>query len=79
MKPVSQLFRQIAKTLVGVLLIALALSILIISTGQYTSTNLAQENLSDGYSTVALISDEYYWETLPTGGKYIIPKFQIKS
>lgn len=66
MKTLHSLIRQPVKTLVGVLLIAFAAIILIVSTGQFASTALAKENLSDGYSTVAVISDEYFWEVSET-------------
>lgn len=70
MKPLPQLFRQPVKTLAGVLLIAFAVTILIVSAGQFASTQLTKENLSDSYSTVALISDKYYWEDTGHGMRY---------
>lgn len=62
MKTLYSLIRQPVKTLAGVLLIAFAITILIVSAGQFASTVIAKENLSDGYSTVAVISDKYFWK-----------------
>ena len=56
MKSIRQLFRQPLKTMSGVLLIALAVTVLVTCVGQYASTWLTNENMSYNYDTIALIS-----------------------
>lgn len=56
MKSIRQLIRQPLKTMSGVLLIALAVTVLVTCVGQYASTWLTKENMSYNYDTIALIS-----------------------
>ena len=65
MKSIRQLFRQPLKTASGILLVALAVAILVTCVGQYTATSLTRAELDDNYDTVALLSDEYFWENTP--------------
>lgn len=74
MKTINQLFRQSLKTIAGILTIALALTILISGAGQFSSTILTKNNLSDSYNTVALISDKYYWTV---SGTTVTHSFEI--
>lgn len=67
MKTVHQLLRQPVKTLFLLLLVFLASAMLVICVGQYTVAGLARANLDDRYDTVALLSDEYFWEKTPGG------------
>lgn len=67
MKTVRQLFRQPVKTAAGIIMIALAVAILVTSVGQHAATELTRDNLNDGYDTVALLSDEYFWEQTDIG------------
>ncbi len=70
MKTIKQLLRQPIKTVVGIIIVALAFAILVTCVGQYTATDLTRENLNEKYDTVALISDEYFWENLEIGRHY---------
>ncbi len=65
MKSIRQLFRQPLKTASGILLVALAVAILVTCVGQYSATSLTRAELDDNYDTVALLSDEYFWENTP--------------
>ena len=67
MKTVHQLLRQPVKTLFLLLLVFLASAMLVICVGQYTAAGLTRANLDDRYDTVALLSDEYFWEKTPGG------------
>ncbi len=69
MKTIKQLLRQPLKTMVGVVIVALAFAILVTCVGQYTATDLTRENLDDRYTTIGLLSDTYFWQTLETGGR----------
>lgn len=69
MKSLRQLFRQPLRTGSGILLTALAVAILVTCVGQYTATSLTRANVDDNYDTVALLSDEYFFEDLPEGGR----------
>ena len=62
MRSIIQVLRQPGKSLSGVLLSALAASILVISAGQYSATVLTRANLDDRYSTLALVSSDYLGE-----------------
>ncbi|HIT33691.1 MAG TPA: ABC transporter permease, partial [Candidatus Faecousia intestinigallinarum] len=72
MRSLRQLLRQPGKSLVGFLLVALAIAILITCVGQFTATSLTRANMDDHYSTLALISNDYLWERKPdnTGVRY---------
>lgn len=70
MKTLYQLLRQPLKTLLLVLLVALALAILVVCVGQYSATILTRAELDDKYDTVAVLSDEYFWSSLPSGGQH---------
>ncbi len=70
MKSIRQLFRQPLKSLSGVLLIALAVTVLVTCVGQYTSTWLTGENTSYSYDTIALISSEALQKREPYGITY---------
>ena len=65
MKSIRQLFRQPLKTASGILLVTLAVAILVTCVGQYSATSLTRAELDDNYDTVALLSDEYFWENTP--------------
>ena len=67
MKTVHQLLRQPVKSLLLLLLVFLASAMLVICVGQYTAAGLTRANLDDRYDTVALLSDEYFWEKTPGG------------
>lgn len=67
MKTLKQLLRQPAKFVLGILLIAVALGILVACVGQYAATILTRANLDDNYSTIALLSDKYFWQKTPEG------------
>ncbi len=69
MKTIKQLLRQPIKTAVGIIIVALAFAILVTCVGQYTATDLTQENLDDRYTTIGLLSDAYFWSVNPSGGK----------
>ena len=58
---IKQQFRQPIRSIMGVLLIAVAVSILVTCVGQYAATNLTRANLDDRYDTVGLLSDNYFW------------------
>lgn len=62
MKSIMQILRQPGKSLSGLILSALAAAILVVSAGQYSATVLTRANLDDRYDTLALVSDEYFWE-----------------
>lgn len=70
MKTIKQLLRQPLRTMAGILIVALAVAILVASVGQYAATMLTIANLDERYDTVGLISDEYFWESKPGGGRY---------
>ncbi len=67
MKTVHQLLRQPVKSLLLLLLVFAASAMLTICVGQYTAAGLTRANLDDRYDTVALLSDEYFWEKTPGG------------
>ena len=67
MKTVKQLLRQPVKTAVGIVMVALAFAVLVVCVGQYTATDLTRENLDDRYTTIGLLSDNYFWSTSETG------------
>ena len=69
MKTIKQLLRQPVKTAVGILMVALAFAILVTCVGQYTATDLTRNNVENNYDTVALLSEQYFWEDIPTGGR----------
>lgn len=69
MKTIKQLFRQPLRTMAGILIVALAVAILVASVGQYAATMLTSANLDERYDTIGLISDEYFWENKPGGGR----------
>ena len=69
MKTIKQLLRQPIKTMVGIIIVALAFAILVTCVGQYAATGFTRENLDDKFDTIALLSDEYFWEDLPGGGR----------
>lgn len=54
MKSIRQLFRQPGKTLFGVFLVALGMTLLCVSVGQYYSAMETRNNLDSQYTTVAL-------------------------
>ena len=62
MRSILQILRQPGKSLSGFILSALAAAILVVSAGQYSATVLTRANLDDRYDTLALVSDEYFWE-----------------
>lgn len=70
MKTIKQILRQPMRSIAGILVVALAVAILVASTGQYAATLLTKENVDDNYDTVALLSDAYFWESKPGGGRY---------
>lgn len=70
MKTLHQMFRQPVKTAAGIMMVTLAVAILITSVGQYTATMLTRSDLDDRYDTIALLSDEYFWESIPSGGRH---------
>lgn len=65
MKTIKQVIRQPLKSFAGVIMVALAVAILVTCVGQYAATNLTRANLDDRYDTVAIVSDEYFWEYQP--------------
>ena len=67
MKTIKQILRQPMRSIAGILVVALAVAILVASTGQYAATLLTKENVDNNYNTVALLSDEYFWESVPGG------------
>lgn len=69
MKSIRQLLRQPLRTGSGILLVALSVAILVTCVGQYTAGSLTREELDDNYDTVALLSDEYFFENDPEGGR----------
>ena len=69
MKTLKQLLRQPVKTAVGILMVALAFAVLVTCVGQYTAADLTRNNVENNYDTVALLSDQYFWEDIPTGGR----------
>ncbi len=62
MRSLIQLLRQPGKSIAAFLLAASAVAVLIICVGQYCSVILTRADLDDGYATIALISDKYFWE-----------------
>ena len=71
MKTIKQLLRQPIKTVVGIIIVALAFAILVTCVGQYTATDLTRENLDDRYTTIGLLSSEYLKEKTDRGYKYL--------
>ena len=71
MKTIKQLLRQPLKTAIGIVIVALAFAILVICVGQYTVTDLSRENLDDRYTTIGLLSSEYFREKTDRGYKYL--------
>ena len=65
MKTINQVIRQPLKSFAGVIMVALAVAILVTCVGQYAATSLTRTNLDDRYDTVAIVSDEYFWERGP--------------
>ena len=65
MKTIKQVIRQPLKSFAGVIMVALAVAILVTCVGQYAATSLTRTNLDDRYDTVAIVSDEYFWERGP--------------
>lgn len=59
MKTIKQAFRQPMRTLAGILLIAMAVSILITCVGQYAAASVTRAELDRQYDTVALTTDAY--------------------
>lgn len=59
MKTIKQVIRQPMRTLSGILLIAVAVSILITCVGQYAAAALTRAELDRQYDTVALTTDAY--------------------
>lgn len=70
MKTIKQLTRQPLKSFVGMLMVALAAAILVTCVGQYAATALTRANLDDRYDTVAMVSDEYFWDRTPGSTSY---------
>lgn len=69
MNALRQVLRQPGKTMAGILLIALAVAILVICVGQYSAAGITARELDDGYDTIALISDKYFWSDTVSGQK----------
>lgn len=69
MKTLRQMIRQPLKSISGIIIVALAMAILIICVGQYSATELTKSNLDDRYSTVALLSDTYFWQKTESGNR----------
>ena len=65
MKTIKQVIRQPLKSTAGIIMVALAVAILVTCVGQYAATGLTRANLDDKYDTVAIVSDEYFWEKGP--------------
>ena len=59
MKSIAQLFRQPIKTLLGILLVALAVATLCVCIGQAGAANNMRASLDDSYYTVALPANKY--------------------
>lgn len=59
MKIIMQAIRQPMRTLAGILLIAMAVSILITCVGQYAAATLTRSEMDRQYDTVALTTDAY--------------------
>ncbi len=62
MKAMKQLIRQPLKTLAGILLIGVAVSILTICIGQYIAASLTRNDLENNYNTVALTTEKYKYD-----------------
>ncbi len=71
MKTIKQLLRQPIKTVVGIIIVALAFAILVTCVGQYTATDLTRENLDDQYTTIGLLSSSYLQENISHGVNYL--------
>lgn len=67
MRSFRQLLRQPVRTLFGILLVAVAVTILVTCVGQYAATSLTRANVDDNYDTIALLLDKYFWENRPEG------------
>ncbi len=67
MKTIKQVIRQPLKSLTGIIMVALSVAILVTCVGQYAATMLTRANLGDNYSTIALLSDKYFWQKTPEG------------
>lgn len=67
MKTFRQMIRQPFKTITGLIITALAVAILVVCVGQHFATELTSSNLDDRYSTIALLSDTYFWKEEDAG------------
>lgn len=63
----SQFTHARGKTLAGILLVALATTILFAAVGQYAIGNLSEEELNERYDTIALMTEKYFWVDNPGG------------
>ena len=70
MKTIKQVFRQPMRTLAGILLIAMAVSILITCVGQYAAASVTRAELDRQYDTVALTTDASLSLHWPASGEY---------
>ena len=80
MKTIKQVIRQPLKSCAGMIMVALAVALLVTCVGQYAATSLTRTNLDDRYDTVAIVSDEYFWDLSPGNYTYhtTLPK-EIQS
>lgn len=70
MKTIKQAVRQPMRTIAGILLIAMAVSILITCVGQYAAAELTRREMDRQYSTVALSTDASQYLKWPESGEY---------
>lgn len=70
MKTIQQAFRQPMRTLAGILLITMAVSILITCVGQYAAASVTRAELDRQYDTVALTTDELKYLPWPENERY---------
>ena len=70
MKTIKQTVRQPMRTLAGILLIAMAVSILITCVGQYAAAMLTRSEMDRQYDTVALTTDADQLLNWPESGEY---------
>lgn len=70
MKTIKQAVRQPMRTIAGILLIAMAVSILITCVGQYAAAELTRREMDRQYSTVALSTDASQYLEWPESGEY---------
>ena len=70
MKTIKQAVRQPMRTVAGILLVAMAVSILITCIGQYTAAELTRREMDRQYSTVALTTDASLYLQWPESGVY---------